>query len=207
MNRTLWASLRGSQMRSVARLFHRLGWSVAIAGVCACANPFDAEPQPDLATPESALPASPMAPVTPAPTPAPSPDPVASPEATRLPEIRTELTPSASLSPVPGTTSPADAAGEVIERGRATWYGPKFHGKRTASGERFDMHALTAAHKTLPFGTMVRVRSLRNGREVVVRINDRGPFAKGRVIDLSQAAMKALGLRARGVVRVELLRE
>ena len=69
------------------------------------------------------------------------------------------------------------------------------------------MHELTAAHKTLPFGTRVRVRSLRNGREVVVRINDRGPFTKDRVIDLSQAAMKALGLRARGVVRVELLRE
>lgn len=69
------------------------------------------------------------------------------------------------------------------------------------------MHDLTAAHKTLPFGTRVRVRSLRNGREVVVRINDRGPFTKDRVIDLSQAAMKALGLRGRGVVRVELLRE
>jgi rare lipoprotein A len=193
----------------VAGLFHRLGWSVAIASLCACANPFDAEPQPDLAKPASALPASPLASVTPAPAPAPapSPDPAASPEATRLAEIRPELTPSASLSPVPSTASAADAAGEVIERGRATWYGPKFHGKRTASGERFDMHALTAAHKTLPFGTMVRVRSLRNGREVVVRINDRGPFAKGRVIDLSQAAMKALGLRARGVVRVELLRE
>ena len=69
------------------------------------------------------------------------------------------------------------------------------------------MHELTAAHKTLPFGTRVRVRSLSNGREVVVRNNDRGPFTKDRVIDLSQAAMKALGLRARGVVRVELLRE
>ena len=69
------------------------------------------------------------------------------------------------------------------------------------------MHDFTAAHKTLPFGTRVRVRSLRNGREVVVRINDRGPFTKGRVIDLSQAAMKALGLRGRGVVRVELRRE
>jgi rare lipoprotein A len=99
------------------------------------------------------------------------------------------------------------ATGEVIERGRASWYGRRFQGRPTASGEPFDMHDLTAAHKTLPFGTKVRVRSVRNGREVVVRINDRGPFVKGRVIDLSQAAMKALGLSARGVVRVELLRE
>ena len=102
---------------------------------------------------------------------------------------------------------PSGVSGEVIERGRASWYGRRFQGRSTASGEPFDMHELTAAHRTLPFGSRVRVRSLRNGREVVVRINDRGPFTKDRVIDLSQAAMKALGLRARGVVRVELLRE
>ncbi len=111
------------------------------------------------------------------------------------------------MAPADEVKERSGASGEVLERGRASWYGRRFQGRPTASGEPFDMHDLTAAHKTLPFGTRVRVRSLRNGREVVVRINDRGPFTKDRVIDLSQAAMKALGLRGRGVVRVELLRE
>jgi rare lipoprotein A len=88
------------------------------------------------------------------------------------------------------------------EAGLASWYGPGFQGKRTASGERFDTNALTAAHRTLPFGTRVRVKSLVNGKEVVVRINDRGPFIQGRIIDLSQAAALALDLT--GVKRVEL---
>ena len=90
------------------------------------------------------------------------------------------------------------------ERGLASWYGPRFHGKRTASGERFNTQAMTAAHKTLPFGTQVRVKSLSTGKEVVVRINDRGPFIKGRIIDLSNAAAKALGFR--GVQQVEIAR-
>jgi rare lipoprotein A len=81
-----------------------------------------------------------------------------------------------------------------IGRGIASWYGGHFHGRRTASGERFDKDALTAAHPTLPFGTVVRVRSLVNGKEVDVRINDRGPFVGRRMIDLSQGAAKALGL-------------
>jgi rare lipoprotein A len=81
-----------------------------------------------------------------------------------------------------------------VGRGLASWYGPRFHGRRTASGERFDMHAYTAAHRTLPFGTVVRVRSLVNGRTVEVRINDRGPFLRKRVIDLSRGAAEALGL-------------
>jgi len=85
-----------------------------------------------------------------------------------------------------------------IGRGLASWYGGHFHGRRTASGERFDMHALTAAHPTLPFGTVVRVRSLVNGQEVEVRINDRGPHVKRRVIDLSRAAAQALGLLQSG---------
>lgn len=88
----------------------------------------------------------------------------------------------------------APAPEKVIGRGLASWYGGQFHGRRTASGERFDMHALTAAHRTLPFGTVVRVRSLVNGKTVEVRINDRGPFIGRRVIDLSRAAAKALGL-------------
>lgn len=81
-----------------------------------------------------------------------------------------------------------------VARGLASWYGPRFHGRRTASGERFDQHQLTAAHRTLPFGTIVRVRSLVNGRTVDVRINDRGPHIRRRVIDLSRAAAEALGL-------------
>jgi rare lipoprotein A len=92
-----------------------------------------------------------------------------------------------------------------IERGQASWYGPRFHGRLTASGETYDMYALTAAHKTLPFGTIVRVRSKALGREVDVRINDRGPFAPGRVIDVSRAAAEALGLLDAGVANVSLL--
>ena len=92
-----------------------------------------------------------------------------------------------------------------LERGNASWYGSRFHGRFTASGGRYDMHALTAAHKTLPFGTVVRVRSVLDPeREVDVRINDRGPFAPGRVIDLSKAAAEVLGLLALGVTEVSL---
>ncbi|CDS51538.1 Rare lipoprotein A precursor [Polaromonas sp. CG9_12] len=91
-----------------------------------------------------------------------------------------------------------------LERGHASWYGARFHGRRTASGENYDKYALTAAHKTLPFGTIVRVRSLALGREVDVRINDRGPFSPGRVIDVSQAAAEALGLVGAGIAEVSL---
>ena len=95
-------------------------------------------------------------------------------------------------------------AARELERGHASWYGGQFHGRRTASGENYDKYALTAAHKTLPFGTIVRVRSLKLGREVDVRINDRGPFSPGRVIDVSQAAAEALGLMGAGVAEVSL---
>ncbi|MDQ7743714.1 septal ring lytic transglycosylase RlpA family protein [Hydrogenophaga pseudoflava] len=108
-----------------------------------------------------------------------------------------------------GTRDPVQAgdAANALERGLASWYGRRFHGRRTASGERYDRHAMTAAHRTLPFGTRVRVRSVVTGMEVVVRINDRGPFKRSRVIDLSQAAFHALGLQGRGVAQVELLPE
>jgi rare lipoprotein A len=89
-------------------------------------------------------------------------------------------------------------------RGKASWYGPGFQGKRTASGERFDMNALTAAHRTLPFGTRVRVRNVQNGREVVVRINDRGPWIRDRIIDVSRAAAAALDLLQAGEAPVVL---
>ncbi|WOD37961.1 septal ring lytic transglycosylase RlpA family protein [Nodosilinea sp. E11] len=88
--------------------------------------------------------------------------------------------------------------------GMASWYGPGFHGRRSASGEVFDQNAMTAAHRTLPFGTQVRVTNLSTGQSVVVRINDRGPFSHGRVIDLSAAAAGQIGLRASGVGRVQL---
>ncbi|MEO8503872.1 MAG: septal ring lytic transglycosylase RlpA family protein [Acidobacteriota bacterium] len=90
------------------------------------------------------------------------------------------------------------------ERGVASWYGPDFHGKMTASGEIFDTHRLTAAHRKLPFGTLVEVRNLENGKAVRVRINDRGPFVHGRIIDLSNAAADQIGMLANGTARVEL---
>ena len=88
--------------------------------------------------------------------------------------------------------------------GSASWYGPGFHGRKTANGERYDMHALTAAHRSLPFGTKVRVTNRSNGKSVVVRINDRGPYASGRVIDLSRGAAQAVSMIGSGVVPVNL---
>lgn len=101
----------------------------------------------------------------------------------------------------PSTRGAGTAA---VDRGVASWYGPKFHGRRTASGERYNMNDLTAAHRTLPFGTLLEVRNVRNGRSVVVRINDRGPFSKNRVIDLSFAAAREIGAVLPGTVPVEL---
>ena len=92
------------------------------------------------------------------------------------------------------------------ETGVASYYADKYHGRKTASGERFDMNALTAAHKTLPFGTKVKVTNLENGKSVIVRITDRGPFVKGRVIDLSLAAAKKIDMVKAGVAKVQLRR-
>jgi rare lipoprotein A len=93
----------------------------------------------------------------------------------------------------------------VSERGGASWYGTKFHGRPTALGETYDMYAMTAAHKTMPLPSYARVRNPANGREIVVRVNDRGPFADGRVIDLSYTAALKLGV-LRGVAPVEVVR-
>ncbi len=103
-------------------------------------------------------------------------------------------------------TQPVQTAspGQNVQRGKASWYGKPFHGRLTASGERFDMHAPTAAHKSLPFGTRVRVTNLDNGKHTVVRINDRGPFVKGRIIDLSYGAAKQIQMLQMGVARVKL---
>jgi len=91
-----------------------------------------------------------------------------------------------------------------VERGVASWYGPGFHGNKTANGERYDMHQLTAAHRTLPLGSIAVVRSMSTGRQVTVRINDRGPFARGRVLDLSLAGAQALMMTGTGTSEVEL---
>jgi rare lipoprotein A len=91
------------------------------------------------------------------------------------------------------------------QRGIASWYGKDFHGKKTSNGEIYDMHAMTAAHKTLPLGTYVRVHNLENNRELEVRINDRGPFVRGRIIDLSYTAAKELGLLGPGTANVEIV--
>ncbi len=88
--------------------------------------------------------------------------------------------------------------------GMASWYGDKFHGRKTASGERYNMHAMTAAHRSLPFGTKVRVINLDNNHRVIVTINDRGPFVKGRIIDVSKRAADQLGMRRTGVARVRI---
>ncbi len=95
------------------------------------------------------------------------------------------------------------------EEGMASWYGPDFHGKRTANGELYDMHALTAAHRTLPMPCLVRVTNLENRRSAILRINDRGPFAKDRILDVSKRAADALGFIGQGTarVRVEILAE
>lgn len=116
--------------------------------------------------------------------------------------------PRRSDSISPAISAPAQA---VIEkkrepvRGLASWYGrKKWQGRRTASGERFDRHALTAAHRTLPFGTIVEVREPRSGRMVRVRINDRGPVSRKREIDLSYGAAKELGILGAGLAQVEI---
>ena len=92
-----------------------------------------------------------------------------------------------------------------VQEGMASWYGKKFHGKKAASGEIYNMYDKTAAHKTLPFGTYVKVENLSNLREAIVRINDRGPFVKGRIIDLSYGAARGVGLVGPGVARVRVV--
>ena len=101
-------------------------------------------------------------------------------------------------------SAPTLRPGDFEQTGQASWYGRQHHGQRTASGETYDMHKLTAAHRTLPLGTRVLVTNLENGRTVEVRINDRGPFVATRVIDLSHAAAQRLGAVGAGVISVGL---
>ena len=95
-------------------------------------------------------------------------------------------------------------AGPYYEVGIASWYGPGFQGNRTSNGEVYDMYGISAAHKTLPFGTIVRVVDLDTARSIVVRINDRGPFIEGRIIDLSKGAAEKLGIVDKGIAHVGL---
>ena len=90
----------------------------------------------------------------------------------------------------------------AFQRGEASWYGQRFHGRTTASGQPYNMNAMTAAHPELPFGTRVRVMNQKNGRQVIVTINDRGPYSGGRIIDVSKAAAKKLGMIRSGVAPV-----
>jgi rare lipoprotein A len=98
--------------------------------------------------------------------------------------------------------APSARPEQRVETGLASYYARGLHGRRTASGERYDRHQLTCAHRTHPFGTLLRVTDLESGRSVVVKVTDRGPFAEGRVVDLSWAAARALGIVERGLARV-----
>lgn len=118
------------------------------------------------------------------------------------PEAREESVARPSRPPPSEEKAPRGYLGE----GLASYYGPGLHGRPTASGERFNMHALTAAHRKVPFGTCLRVVNMENGRSVEVRVNDRGPFKEGRIIDVSLAAAKKLGLVDKGLARVRLYR-
>lgn len=128
--------------------------------------------------------------------------------------IPREIPPIATIPSSPETDEapslaniPAPSRPTMVETGLASWYGPKFHGKLTASGEVFSQENFTAAHRTLPWGSRVKVTNLVNGKSVEVRINDRGPFGKGRIIDVSRAAARVLGIVGSGIttVRVEWL--
>jgi rare lipoprotein A len=110
----------------------------------------------------------------------------------------------ASLADAKPLTDGAPNVAGFHQTGRASWYGRFFHGRRTANGERYDVHALTAAHRTLPLGSYVRVTNPENHRAVIVRINDRGPFVRGRIIDLSVAAAQMLHIKHAGTARVQI---
>ena len=122
-----------------------------------------------------------------------------------------EIPPTATIPSSPETDGapplakiPAPSQQTLVETGLASWYGRGFHGKLTASGEVFNQEKMTAAHRTLPWGSRVKVTNLANGKSVEVRINDRGPFGKGRIIDVSRAAARVLGIVGSGITTVRL---
>lgn len=126
------------------------------------------------------------------------------PEAPETPDHAVDITEIEPPIEVASEPEPEAKTTRSLGNGVASYYGKRFHGRLTANGERFNMNAMTAAHKTLPFGTKVRVTNRRNGESVVVRINDRGPFIRGRTIDLSRAAASKIGMISSGHARVEL---
>lgn len=169
--------------------------AAALAG-CGLLSPSPEAPAP-VAPPPAAPPPAPPQPSAP---PKPRPPPEAKPRVERL-----RSGPPNHAYEIKGERyQPEHSDVPMLERGLASWYGKPFHGKRTASGERYDMNAMTAAHKTMPLPSYALVRNPANGRQVVVKVNDRGPFVKGRIIDLSRAAARKL--RIGGVAPVEVRR-
>lgn len=134
------------------------------------------------------------------------PEPVAI-EAPRVAEASGIEGPVVTVLPPPPPAEPPPEVGRTVDAGQASYYGDELAGNPTASGERFDPNGLTAAHRTLPLGSRVRVVNERTGESVVVRVNDRGPFAHGRVLDVSERAAREIGMLRRGTarVRIELL--
>ena len=122
------------------------------------------------------------------------------------PDLVVAVADSAALAAFVAETEAAAETGALVGVGRASYYGERFRGRRTASGERFDPDALTAAHRTLPFGTRLRVTNLRTGQAVVVRVTDRGPFHGARVLDLSKEAARRIGMLRSGTARVRIER-
>jgi rare lipoprotein A len=144
-------------------------------------------------------------PMPPPPPPAPKPKPPPPPADAKPRVERLNSGPPNHAYEIKGERyEPENTDVPTVETGLASWYGKPFHGRRTANGERYDMDAMTAAHKTMPLPSYALVRNPANGRQVVVKVNDRGPFVKGRIIDLSRAAARRL--RIGGVAQVEVRR-
>jgi len=200
-------------MKHAPRLFAALRWLpfaalAVLLTACGTLAPPPAvvvEAPPVGATPEVVI--APPAPPVAAPPARPAPAPA--------PQERGDAVPRIEPIPSGAPNRPYAIRGELYvpenrdvpmrEVGIASWYGVPFHGRRTSNGERYDMNAMTAAHPTMPLPSYARVKNLANGREVVVRVIDRGPFRKGRVIDLSRAAARKLRLNGLGMVEVERL--
>jgi rare lipoprotein A len=197
-----------------ARVLRSAGrWVGVLSGALVAAGCSVLQPPPPTVPPPAPVPSEPVKPEPPpVPVAVPTPPPVVSkPRAAVEPE---EASPKVEPIPSGAPNAPYVINGEryvpatrdvaMQQVGLASWYGKPFHGRKTANGEIYNMHRMTAAHKTMPLPSYALVRHRDNGREVIVRINDRGPFIKGRVIDLSYAAAKALGIE--GLAQVEVIR-
>ena len=203
-------------MRHTPSLFGARRWLLwaALAAVLAACGTVAPPPAPAVVAE-----ASPVAPRPPevviAAPPAPLVEPVTRPAPAPAPRERDDAVPRIEPIPAGAPNRPYAIRGRLYvpenrdvpmrEVGIASWYGAPFHGRRASNGERYDMNAMTAAHPTMPLPSYARVKNLANGREVVVRVIDRGPFRNGRVIDLSRAAARKLRLNGLGMVEVERL--